>query len=118
MGGILAGVVSAGGIRAALWGKPLYKSALYLLSIVFRVAYIELGNSSGAREIMRCVLEETFAVMDRKCVRVPFRDAEDYHRYLIERQLPPMVLHCSSMLQDISRGRLTEIDVLNREICW
>ncbi|HWQ20712.1 MAG TPA: ketopantoate reductase family protein [Methanotrichaceae archaeon] len=117
LGGIPARVVSAEEIKAALWGKVLYNSALNPLSAVLGVTYGELGESPEARQIMRGILGEIFLVMDGKGVRVPFSDAEDYYRYLIERQLPPTVSHRSSMLQDISSGRPTEIDALNGAIC-
>ncbi len=50
-------------------------------------------------------------------MKIPYRDWEDYYRFLMERQLPPTVGHRASMLQDILKGRKTEIDALNGAIC-
>ena len=114
--GIPTGVVSSEDIRSALWVKVLYNSALNSLSAILEVPYGKLGQSQETREIMRIVLVEIFQVMEKKGVRVPFKDSADYYRFFIEKQLPPTADHHSSMLQDISGGRQTEIDALNGAI--
>ncbi|MEI8003173.1 MAG: ketopantoate reductase C-terminal domain-containing protein, partial [Methanothrix sp.] len=60
--------------------------------------------------------EEIFLVMRAKGVKVAYQDADEYYHYLLERQLPPTVGHRASMLQDILKGRQTEIDALNGAI--
>jgi 2-dehydropantoate 2-reductase len=55
-------------------------------------------------------------MMLKKAIKVPFRDAEEYYRFFIDKQLPLTVNHHSSMLQDISNGKQTEIDALNGAI--
>ena len=114
--GIPTEVVSSEDIRSALWVKVLYNSALNPLSAILEVPYGKLGQSQETREIMRKVLGEIFQVMEKKGVRVPFKDSDDYYRFFIEKQLPPTADHHSSMLQDISRGKQTEIDALNGAI--
>ena len=114
--GIPTEVVSSEEIRSALWAKVLYNCALNPLSAILGVPYGELGQSQETREIMRKVLGEIFQVMEKKGVGVPFKDSADYYRFFMEKQLPPTSDHHSSMLQDISRGRQTEIDALNGAI--
>lgn len=114
--GIPTGVVSADDIRSALWVKVLYNSALNPLSAILEVPYGMLGKTQETREIMRKVLGEIFQVMEKKGVRVPFKDSIEYYRFFIEKQLPPTADHHSSMLQDISGGKHTEIDALNGAI--
>lgn len=114
--GIPTGLVSPEDIRSALWVKVLYNSALNPLSAILEVPYGKLGQSRETQEIMRNVQEEIFRVMDKKGVRVPFKDSDDYYRFFMEKQLPPTADHHSSMLQDISRGKQTEIDALNGAI--
>lgn len=114
--GIPTGVVSADDIRSALWVKVLYNSALNPLSAILEVPYGKLGKNQETREIMRKVLEEIFQVMEKKGIKVPFNNSAEYYRFFIEKQLPPTADHHSSMLQDISGGRLTEIDALNGAI--
>lgn len=114
--GIPTGVVSADDIRSALWVKVLYNSALNPLSAILEVPYGMLGKSQETREIMRKVLGEIFQVMEKKGVSVPFKNSIEYYRFFIEKQLPPTADHHSSMLQDISGGKQTEIDALNGAI--
>jgi 2-dehydropantoate 2-reductase len=46
-------------------------------------------------------------------IQLPWATADEYLTYLREVQLPATALHHSSMLQDIARGKRTEIDFLN-----
>jgi 2-dehydropantoate 2-reductase len=114
--GIPTGIASSEDIRSALWVKVLYNSALNPLSAILEVPYGKLGQSHETQEIMRKVLEEIFQVMEHKGVRISFKDSADYYRFFIEKLLPPTADHHSSMLQDISAGRQTEIDALNGAI--
>lgn len=114
--GIPTKIVSPEEIRSALWAKVLYNCALNPLSGILGVAYGRLGEVEETRVVMREVLREIFQVMSARGVSVPFKDADDYYRFFMEKQLPATVDHHSSMLQDISRGRHTEIDALNGAI--
>ena len=114
--GIPTGIVSSEDIWSALWVKVLYNSALNPLSAILEVPYGKLGQSQETRKIMKNALEEIFQVMEKKGVRVPFKDSDDYYRFFIEKQLPPTADHHSSMLQDFARGKQTEIDALNGAI--
>jgi 2-dehydropantoate 2-reductase len=116
LSGIPVRIVSKEDIWAAIWGKVLYNSSLNPLGALLEVPYGRLGEHEETKEIIRVVIEEIFAVMAAKGVKVPYRDADDYYRYLLERQLPPTVDHRASMLQDIMLGRKTEIDALNGAI--
>ena len=54
--------------------------------------------------------------MKARGMRVPYQNSEEYYRFLMGRQLPATVGHRASMLQDILKGRKTEIDALNGAI--
>ncbi|VVB71822.1 Uncharacterised protein [uncultured archaeon] len=114
--GIPARVVSRDEIWAALWGKVLYNSSLNPLGAILEVPYGKLGENDETREIIRTIIKEIFLVLEAKGVKVPYRDADDYYHYLLEKQLPPTKGHRASMLQDILLGRRTEIDALNGAI--
>jgi 2-dehydropantoate 2-reductase len=114
--GIPTKQVSQEEIRSAIWVKVLYNSALNPLSAILEVPYGKLGQSPETRKIMRKVIEEIFQVMEKKGIGVPFKNSADYYRFFVEKQLPPTADHHSSMLQDISIGRQTEIEALNGAI--
>jgi 2-dehydropantoate 2-reductase len=114
--GIPTALVSQEEIRAALWAKVLYNSSLNPLSAILGVSYGELGESGETQKIMKMVMKEIFLVMEKKGIRIPFKGHEEYYRFFLEKLLPPTASHHSSMLQDISRGKQTEIAALNGAI--
>ena len=67
-------------------------------------------ESSATRGIIKVIIEEIFHVMRAKGVKVPYRSADEYYHYLMERQLPPTVDHRATCFPDILLGRQTEID--------
>ncbi len=97
------------------WMKAFYNIALNPLSAVLRVPYGFLGEHEETRGLMKSLLKEAFAVARAQGVELQM-DWEEYFRYLLERQLPPTAGHRSSMLQDLERGKRTEIDYLNGAI--
>ncbi len=114
--GIPVRTVSSKEIHAALWMKVLYNSALNPLSAILEVPYGRLGEQTETRQIMKNVMKEIFSVIHQKGIKVPFGGYEDYYKFFMEKLLPPTVDHRSSMLQDITKGRQTEIDALNGAI--
>jgi 2-dehydropantoate 2-reductase len=108
--GIRVGASST--IRSELWGKTLYNCALNPLGAVMGVPYGKLAHPASWR-IIENIVQETFRVVAAEGVHLPWATAEDYLAYLRDVQLPATALHHSSMLQDITRGRRTEIDFLN-----
>ena len=97
------------------WLKAFYNIALNPLSAILRVPYGTLGELEETRELMRKMLKEAFEVAQAKGIRVGFT-WEEYYKHLLENLLPPTARHISSMLQDIERGKRTEIDYLNGAI--
>jgi 2-dehydropantoate 2-reductase len=117
----LANIFSAAGIptRACeevmqyVWAKIIYNSALNPLGAILEVAYGELAADESCREIMNAVVGEIFAVLAAIGQPTPWPDAEAYLKAFYGQMVPSTVLHHASMLQDIKRGRRTEIDALN-----
>jgi 2-dehydropantoate 2-reductase len=94
------------------WMKAFYNIALNPLSAILGVPYGELGKRESTRNIMQTLLKEAFKVAN--ALEIPLQYSwDEYYRFLLEKQLPPTSAHRSSMLQDIERGRKTEIDYLN-----
>lgn len=104
-------------IASFLWGKVLYNCSLNALGAILNVPYGSLRETPEIMAVMRRVVEEIFAVAHAKGIALPYENADSYYSILTDVQLPPTVLHRSSMLQDMAKGsRLTEIDALNGAI--
>jgi 2-dehydropantoate 2-reductase len=102
-------------VRSELWGKTLYNCALNPLGAVMGVPYGELSRPAAWRIITR-IVSEGFSVIHAEGICLPWASADEYLIYLHDVQLPATARHHSSMLQDITRGRPTEIDFLNGAI--
>lgn len=97
------------------WMKAFYNIALNPLSAILKVRYGALGDHKETKQVMRGLLDEAFEVAKAEGIKMKF-SSEGYFKYLLEKQLPPTANHRSSMLQDIERGKKTEIDYLNGAI--
>jgi len=62
---------------------------------------------------MDAAIEEAFAVATTEGVELPWPSADAYRKEFYERLVPITFDHRSSMLQDLERGRQTEIDAIN-----
>jgi 2-dehydropantoate 2-reductase len=100
-------------VHAALWGKVLYNAALNPLGALLGVHYGALMENLETRAVMDAVIDEADAVARAEGVRLPWATAADYRRVFYERLVPSTYDHRSSMLQDLERGRRTEIDAIN-----
>jgi 2-dehydropantoate 2-reductase len=79
------------------------------------VSYGKLANSH-AWSIIENIVKEAFMVTEAETVVLPWKAADEYLAFLHDFQLPNTADHHSSMYQDISSGRKTEIDFLNGAI--
>ncbi len=103
-------------IERFIWGKVLYNCCLNPLGAILNCPYGELRETPELIASMRVIIKEIFAVAAARGVNLGYAKPEDYFDVLINVQLPPTVAHHSSMLQDLKRGRRTEIDALNGAI--
>lgn len=94
------------------WMKAFYNIALNPLSAILDKEYGFLGKHENAKKIIKHLLREAFEVAKAEGVNLKY-DWQGYYNYLINKQLPPTAKHISSMLQDLKRGKKTEIDYLN-----
>lgn len=102
-------------IRTEIWGKTLYNCALNPIGALANVPYGRLAEPH-AWAIVTAIVGEVFEVARAEGVALAWPDAPAYLDFLATRQLPSTAGHHSSMLQDLSRGRKTEIDFLNGAI--
>lgn len=99
-------------IRRDLFAKLLYNCALNPLGAILGVHYGALCDNRDTRAIMDAVIEEVFAMLDAVGERTHWNTPEEYRAFFYRDQLPATYDHRPSMLQDIERGRRTEIDAL------
>ena len=100
-------------ILTAVWGKVLYNCALNGLSTLLEVPYGKLLERDSTRRLMRGIIEEAYRVAGAAGVRLEPATAAAYAELLVSRLIPDTAAHHPSMLQDLQRGRFTEIDSLN-----
>ena len=103
-------------IRGALWGKVLYNAALNPLGALLGVHYGALGEDANTRALMDAVIDETCAVAAAERVHLAWPSAAAYREVFYGRLLPATFDHRSSMLQDLERGRRTEVDAINGHV--
>jgi 2-dehydropantoate 2-reductase len=103
-------------LTSMLWGKVLYSAALNPLGALLGVHYGALGEHDDSRAIMDTVIDEAFAVATAEGVPLSWPSAAAYRSEFYTRLLPSTYDHRSSMLQDLERGRRTEIDAITGEV--
>jgi len=96
-----------------VWGKIIYNSALNPLGAILEVPYGKLAENPHSRALMNRIIEEIFEVLAVIGQETLWPDASAYRQAFYEQMVPTTALHHASMLQDIQRGRKTEIDALN-----
>jgi 2-dehydropantoate 2-reductase len=100
-------------LQAHLWTKIFYNAALNPLGALFGQPYGALAADPDARAIMDAVIDEGFAVAAARGVVPLVVTADAYRELFYGRLVPATAHHRSSMLQDLERGRPTEIEAIN-----
>ncbi|OGS34310.1 MAG: hypothetical protein A2293_13545 [Elusimicrobia bacterium RIFOXYB2_FULL_49_7] len=100
-------------IESFMWAKLLYNCALNPLSALHGVPYGVLAEKPEWKEIMEGVIREIFAVARKRQIPLTWDTPEAFLDLFYSKLLPDTYEHRSSMLQDIERGKQTEIDNLN-----
>src|SRR5262249_53879596 len=100
-------------LAALLWAKVFYNAALNPLGALLGLHYGALPESAHSRALMDGVIDEAFDVARAEGVSLPWSSAGGYRDEFYGRLVPATYDHRSSMLQDLERGRRTEIDAIN-----
>ena len=103
-------------VLSHLWAKVFYNAPLNPLGALLDVHYGVLAEEPELRMIMDRVIDEAFEVAARKNIECLWKDADEYREYFYGHLVPSTYDHRSSMLQDLQRGRRTEIDAINGQI--
>jgi 2-dehydropantoate 2-reductase len=109
-----AGIAStaAQDIAAVLWGKLIVNAAIGPLSALSGLANGRLPDHAEWRVLLEQAAREGAAVAARKKIRLPY----DNPGQAVTEVCRHTAENFSSMLQDIRRGRQTEIDAINGAI--
>jgi 2-dehydropantoate 2-reductase len=78
--------------------------------------YGKLGENERAQETMNAVMDEIYQVARKAKVRLDPSTAGAYKKIFYAKLLPRTYDHHPSMLQDLQRGKRTEIDSMNGRI--
>jgi len=97
---------------AILWGKLVINAAINPLAALLRLPNGELARRPSARGLMQALAREGAQVAERAAIPLPYADASVRALKVAE----ATAHNRSSMLQDVERGRRTEIDAINGAI--
>ncbi len=100
-------------IEKDLWAKMLYNCALNPLSAILGVPYGALAEETSTKMLMNRIVEEIFQVMTAVGYRTHWTRPSEFLDVFYAKLVPDTAGHASSMLQDVSAGKRTEIDALN-----
>jgi 2-dehydropantoate 2-reductase len=107
-------VESAGDVQGLAWGKAVINAAINPIAALLRIPNGELLSPSraGAWAVSSEAALEAAAVAAARGIRLPFDDPVGQVAEVARRTAE----NRSSMLQDVERGRPTEIDAINGAI--
>jgi 2-dehydropantoate 2-reductase len=95
-----------------IWEKVMVNCAINPLTALLRIPNGGLLHSDDARFLMKSIVEEAVSVARAEGIAL---EAEDMLKRA-EEVCRKTAVNRSSMLQDVERGRLTEIDWINGEV--
>jgi len=93
-------------VASLLWGKAVANAAINPLTALWRVPNGEVCATPERRSLLADLAREAAAVATARGITLPFPDPVAYAESVCQRT----AANRSSMLQDIERGRPTEID--------
>jgi 2-dehydropantoate 2-reductase len=100
-------------ISKFIWAKLLYNAALNPLCTLLKTPYGYLAKHPETRFLMEQIVAECFSVAKAEKTPLFWEKASDYMKVLLGRLIPATAEHHPSMLQDIQKGKSTEIDAIN-----
>lgn len=111
-GGMAAEVGRPEQVDSLLWGKLVVNCGINALTAILRVRNGELFDTPDGLSLMRQAAEECAAVAKAKGVALPFPDPAGKTCEVARLT----AVNRSSMLQDVMRGALTEVEAINGEV--
>ena len=99
-----------------LWAKVIYNCALNGLCSLREIPYGKILESEDTRDAMKRIIRECYAVGLKKRVTLHPPSEEGFIDLMLQKWIPATAAHYPSMLQDLKRGKRTDIDALNGAI--
>ncbi len=103
-------------ILTYIWSKVIYNCALNGLCSLHEMPYGKILEADETRQAMERVVEECYSVGSKKRIKLDPPGSGDFLKLLKEKLIPSTAAHYPSMLQDLKRGKRTEIGALNGAI--
>jgi 2-dehydropantoate 2-reductase len=103
-------------IVSFLWAKVLYNAPLNPVGALLGLHYGALAADADLRTLMDAIIDEAHAVATARGVALRWPAAAAFRDEFYGRLVPATFDHRSSMLQDLERGRPTEIDAINGRV--
>jgi len=95
-----------------IWGRVLINAAVGPISALARARNGKLLDAAPAKQLLHAAVDETAAVLTVAGIKLPYRNP----RHEVEQTLHRTADNLSAMLQDLYRGRRSEVDFLNGAI--
>lgn len=103
-------------ILTYVWAKVIYNCALNAICSIHEMPYGKILENEATRGQMEEVIRECYAVGHAKKIALLPQAADEFIRLMHGKLIPSTSAHHPSMLQDLRRGKQTDIDALNGAI--
>ena len=103
-------------ILTHIWSKVIYNCALNPICSLNEMPYGDILESPETRERMHRVIRECYSVGMKKGITLDPPAPEAFVERMEQKLIPSTAAHFPSMLQDLKRGKRTDIDALNGAI--
>lgn len=99
-----------------IWSKVIYNASLNAICSLNEIPYGKILENEKTKEQMAQIVRECYAVAKKKNIFLEPVDADAYLKLLVDELIPRTAAHLPSMLQDLKKGKRTDIDALNGAI--
>lgn len=97
------------GINNQIWGKLVINAGVNPLTVILQCRNGQILENPHSRQLLHLLVEEAASVARKRGIRLPYRNSSAQ----AEKVASLTAENISSMLQDIRRGKRTEIDYIN-----
>ncbi len=103
-------------ILTYIWAKVIYNCALNPICTMHEMPYGKILERDETWQAMDRIIDECYAVGHKKGILLNPPTADAFKDLMRKKLIPSTAAHHPSMLQDIRRGKRTDIDALNGAI--